>query len=192
MAAPERIDLGDGLVLRRWRPADAEAATQAIDESREHLRPWLPWAASATMEERRATLARWEQEWDAGGDLNYGLFRGPLVVGGSGLHRRLGPDGLEIGYWVHAAHTRRGYATAAAAALTTVAFTLPGITAVEIHHDRANVASEGVPRKLNFTLIGESPKGSPAAPPESGIWRIWRMTRDRWRPPVASSPSPRP
>ncbi|MGA2282085.1 MAG: GNAT family N-acetyltransferase [Candidatus Dormibacteria bacterium] len=184
MAAPERIDLGSGLLLRRWRPADAEAQSLAIAESREHLLPWMPWAASASLQERRTTLARWEQEWDAGGDLVYGLFLGAHVVGGCGLHRRLGPDGLEIGYWVHAAHTRRGYATAASAALTSVAFTLPGITVVEIHHDRANLASEGVPRKLGFMLIGESPQRSPAAPAESGIWRVWMMTRDTWRSPV--------
>jgi RimJ/RimL family protein N-acetyltransferase len=185
MAAPERIDLGGGLILRRWRPADAEAQSRAIAESREHLLPWMPWAAPATIEERRAILERWEREWDAGGDLVYGLFLGPLVVGSCGLHRRLGPDGLEIGYWVHAAHARRGHATAAAGALTSVAFTLPGIIAVEIHHDRANVASEGVPRKLGFALIGESQKRPPAAPAESGIWWIWRMTRNRWRPPAA-------
>jgi RimJ/RimL family protein N-acetyltransferase len=180
MAASERIDLDGGLVLRRWRSADAQALSLAIDESLEHLRPWMPWAASGSLEERRATLTRWEDEWDVGGELEYGLFLGALAVGSFGLHRRIGPDGLEIGYWMHVAHTRRGYASAATAALTTVAFTLPGITLVEIHHDRANVASEGVPRKLGFTLIGESPKRPPAAPAESGVWRIWRMTREAW------------
>jgi RimJ/RimL family protein N-acetyltransferase len=190
MAAPERIDLDGGLVLRRWRPADAEAMSLAIDESLDLLRPWLPWAAAASLEEQRVTLTRWDQEWQRGGDLVYGLFLGALVVGSFGLHRRIGPDGLEIGYWMHAAHTRRGYASAATATLTTVAFTLPGISLVEIHHDRANVASEGVPRKLGFTLIGESPKRPPAAPAESGIWRIWRMTREDWLPLAAPAKPP--
>jgi RimJ/RimL family protein N-acetyltransferase len=185
MAAPERIIVGGGLVLRRWRPADAEALSRAIDESLEHLRPWMPWAAPASLEERRAILASWEREWDMGGDLVYGLLLGPLVVGSFGLHRRIGPGGLEIGYWVHAAHTRRGYASAAVATLTSMAFTLPGIAVVEIHHDRANLASEGVPRTLGFTLVGEHSSSPPAEP---GIYRAWRMTRDRWRPPVASLP----
>jgi RimJ/RimL family protein N-acetyltransferase len=187
MSAPERIDLGGGLVLRRWRSTDAEAQSLAIAESRAHLLPWMPWAGRVTVEECRATLGRWEREWDLGGDLVYGLFLGPLVVGGSGLHRRIGPTGLEIGYWVHAAYTRRGYATAAAAALTATAFTLPGISVVEIHHDRANLASEGVPRKLGYTLVEEYPRAA-AAPAESGTSRLWRMTRDRWRPGEASSP----
>ena len=194
MAAPERIDLDGGLVLRRWRPADAEALNLAIDESLEHLRPFMPWAVPASVEERRAILASWEQEWDAGGDLIYGLFLGPVAAGSFGLHRRIGPDGLEIGYWVHAAHTRQGYASAAVAALTSVAFTLPGIELVEIHLDRANLASEGVPRKLGFTLVAEHPRPSrlPPSPAESGIFRAWRMTRDRWRPPVTPLPPPSP
>lgn len=45
---------------------------------------------------------------------------------------RIGPGGLETGYWVHQAHTRRGLATAAAAALTDAALALPGIDRVEI------------------------------------------------------------
>lgn len=187
MAAPERIDLGGGPVLRRCHPADAEALYLAIVESREHLWPWTPWVTRANLEEERAVLVRWEEQWDGGGELQYGLFLGPLAVGSTALIPRIGPGGLEIGYWVHAAHTRRGYATSAAAALTSVAFTLPGIEMVEIHHDRANLASEGVPRKLGFVLVGEHPRpsSSPPAPADSGISRTWRMTRDRWRPPAA-------
>ena len=187
MAAPERIDLGGGPVLRRCHPADADALYLAIVESREHLLPWTPWVTRASLEEERAVLVRWEEQWDGGGELQYGLFLGPLAVGSTALIPRIGPGGLEIGYWVHAAHTRRGYATSAAAALTSVAFTLPGIEMVEIHHDRANLASEGVPRKLGFVLVGEHPRpsSSPPAPADSGISRTWRMTRDRWRPPAA-------
>jgi RimJ/RimL family protein N-acetyltransferase len=192
MAAPERLDPGGGLVLHRWRPADAEALTLAIAESIEHLRPWMPWATGANLEEQRATLARWDEEWDGGGDLTYGLFLDSVVVGALGLHRRIGPGGLEIGYWVHAAHTRRGHASAAAAALTTAAFTRPGIEVVEIHHDRANLASEGVPRKLGYSLVGERPGRGAPPPADSGTFLIWRMPRDRWRPSGASSPPPQP
>ena len=117
MAAPERIDLGGELVLRRCHPADAEALYLAIVESREHLLPWTPWVTRASLEEERAVLVRWEEQWDAGGELQYGLFVGPLAVGSTALIPRIGPGGLEIGYWVHAAHTRRGYATSSAAAL---------------------------------------------------------------------------
>ncbi|MGD0832807.1 MAG: GNAT family N-acetyltransferase [Candidatus Dormibacteria bacterium] len=177
---PEEIDLGD-IVLRRWRQEDAEALTAAIAESVEHLRVWMPWADRVTLEERRTHLAGWEREWEAGGDLVWGIFAGPAIAGSCGLHRRVGPGGFEIGYWVHAAHTRRGYATAAVVALTSVAVAQPGISFVEIHHDRANLASAAVPRKLGFELIGEA-RVEPRTQAESGVTFVWRMTRERWQP----------
>ena len=67
---------------------------------------------------------------------------GRRVVGGSGLHRRIGPDGLEIGSWVRRDFVRRGIASSAAAWLTDLAFARPDIDRVEIHRDRANVASD--------------------------------------------------
>ncbi|HXZ99013.1 MAG TPA: GNAT family N-acetyltransferase [Candidatus Binatia bacterium] len=179
MNPPEEIPLGD-LTLRRWRAADAEALNRAIDESLEHLRPWMPWAGTVSVDQRRATLARWERDWEQGGDLVWGLFDRGAVLGSFGLHRRLGPNGLEVGYWVHAGHTRRGLATAGAAAMTSVAFDVPGIELVEIHHDRANIASEGIPRKLGFVLVGDYPRHQPPAAATTEVMRAWRMTREAW------------
>jgi len=100
-------------------------------------------------------------------------------VGGSGLHKRLGPGGLEIGYWVHREFTRRGIASSASRALTDHAFARPDIELVEIHHDAANVASAEVPRSLGFRHVGDEPREI-KAPAETGVHRIWRITRDEW------------
>jgi RimJ/RimL family protein N-acetyltransferase len=102
----------------------------------------------------------------------------------AGLHRRIEPDGLEIGYWIHPSFTGRGLATSAARLLTDAAFAVEGITHVEIHHDKANVASAGVPRRLAYRLVAEAPDGI-AAPAEIGIERIWRVDRDEWTQRVA-------
>ncbi len=50
----------------------------------------------------------------------YGIFDSneTVVLGGSGLHTRIGPGALEIGYWVQADHIGKGYATEVCAALT--------------------------------------------------------------------------
>lgn len=50
---------------------------------------------------------------------------------------------------------------------------------MEIHHDKANLASRGVPRKLGYRLIGERPDAVDA-PAEVGIDCIWRMDRSVW------------
>ena len=103
------------------------------------------------------------------------------IVGGTGLHRRRGPDTLEIGYWVHADHLGQGFATEAATALTTAAFAVPGIEHVEIHHDRANTASRGIPERLGYRMVAESPDAV-TAPGEEGVDCCWRTDRRGWPP----------
>ena len=178
---PELIQ-GQGIELRRWRPSDAEAVAQAVAESIDHLRPWMPWIAHEPLdlEARRALIERWEEEWAAGEAVYHGVFSQGRIAGGCGLHRRIGPGGLEIGYWIHPAFTRRGLATASARLLTDGAFTVPGVDHVEIHHDRANEPSGAIPRRLGFTFVGEVPD-EVSAPGELGIDWIWRMDVETWR-----------
>ena len=108
-----------------------------------------------------------------------GIFVEGAVAGSCGLHRRLGPSALEIGYWVHPSFTRRGLATTAARALTQAALSLPEITYVEIHTDKANSASARVPQRLGYRLVTERPDDR-HAPAEVGIECVWRMEREMW------------
>jgi RimJ/RimL family protein N-acetyltransferase len=165
------------VVLRRWRPADVATVDRIVSESLEHLLPWMPGAARHDRDEAAAFLERCEQQWAAGEAYNYAITVDGAEVGSCGMMRRIGPGGLEIGYWVHPAHTRQGIATAAAAALVEEAFTLPDVTHVEIHHDAANLASAAVPRKLGFVETFRAPReDGPAAPGETGVVVVWRIT----------------
>ena len=188
----ERIDGPGGLVVSRWRVADAALLGEAVAQSVEHLRPWMPWIAEepVPLEQRRERIAGWERDWRAGGDLVMGIFVDGSVAGGCGLHRRIGPGGIEIGYWVHPRFVRRGIASTVAGLLTDAAFARAELDRVEIHHDKANEASAGVPRKLGFRLVREV-ADRPQAPSEVGISCEWRLTRDEWerRPPGARGPA---
>jgi RimJ/RimL family protein N-acetyltransferase len=64
---------------------------------------------------------------------------------------RIGPGGLEIGYWIRASATRQGIATESSAALTRVGLEVCCADRIEIRIDPGNEASLGVPRKLGFT-----------------------------------------
>jgi len=174
------------LLLRAWEEADAEQLAQAIGENIDHLRPFMPWIAQEPMsaDARRTLIAKWASDAAGGGDEVCGVFLDGLIAGGSGLHHRLGPGGLEIGYWVHKNYVRRGIATTAARLLTDSAFARPGVDRVEIHHDVANVASSGVPTALGYTLIGTEARPA-QAPAETGVHCIWRITRAEW---AASGP----
>lgn len=174
------LRLGE-LTLRRWRRSDADALARAIEESVEHLRPWMPWIADEPLSPaaRRALLLQWSIDWRRGVNRNLGMWVDGTLVGACGLHRRVGPDGLEIGYWVHPRHTRHGYATRAAAALTTYAFDVVDVDRVEIRNDHANELSARIPRRLGFELVGEIPH-PPLAPGETGVRQLWRMDSRRW------------
>ena len=128
---------------------------------------------------RLQLLRKWEQEWAEGGDVILSTVLDGVVVGSCGLHRRLGSDGLEIGYWVDEGHLRQGIATETAVMLTSAAFGVSGVSLVEIHHDQANVASAGVPKRLDYRLVDET-RRVPAAPAEIGIEVTWRMQRSDW------------
>jgi ribosomal-protein-serine acetyltransferase len=177
---PDRVET-ERLVLRTWTEDDADALARAIAESLDELLPWMPWAALEPLpvHERRQLIRGWDATWSDGGEVIYGIFLDGAVIGGTGLHRRAGPHDLEIGYWIHSGHVRRGYATEAARALTDLAFTLDAIDRVEIHHDRANGASGAVPAKLGFERVEEREKEQ-TAPGETGVDCIWATTRNQW------------
>ena len=171
----EHIEHGQ-VIVRRYREDDLGAVLAAVTESAAHLSPWLPWAANYSRESAEAFLDSSDQGWDDGTAYNYAITTAGALAGGIGLMARIGPGGLEIGYWVRQAFTRRGLATAAAAALVEQAFRLPGVDRIEIVHDELNVASGGVPRKLGFTEVGRCVMDMPA-PAGTGVGVVWRLVR---------------
>jgi RimJ/RimL family protein N-acetyltransferase len=171
----EVIEYGP-LTLRRCRDDDLDDLVRAVTESEDHLRGWLPWVAGHSVESEAAFLAQSARDWESGTAYNYVIRTEGALAGGIGLMARIGPGGLEIGYWVHRAFTRRGLATAASAALVEQAFRLPGVDRVEIVHDELNVASGGVPRKLGFTEIERRPLDF-RPPAGTGVGVVWRLAR---------------
>jgi RimJ/RimL family protein N-acetyltransferase len=143
------------LVIRCWEPKDAPQLKAAIDASLEHLRPWMPWAEDEPEELDRKVerIRQFRGKFDLDQDYVYGIFsrNDTHVLGGTGLHTRVGPNAFEIGYWVRAGSINRGLATETAAALTRVAFEIAKVERIEIHCDPENVRSAAVPRKLGYT-----------------------------------------
>lgn len=141
----------------------------------------MPWAADEPQPvERKADLLRtFRGSFDLGEDFVYGVFTrdGTEVVGGSGLHTRVGPGALEIGYWIRASQVGRGFARETTAALARIAFRVCGVDRVEIHVDPANEASLRVPRALGFTeeatLRRRLPAGEGEAPRDAVVFVLF-------------------
>lgn len=180
---PERIELSDGRALIRARPRWAADSARAINESLEHLAPWMAWAQEpATEAGLREVYAAAAAAWDARREFVFHLVEatadgGARVIGGAGLHGRLGRTGLEIGYWVHVDRAGQGLATAATRALTDAAFAIEGIERVRIQCEPANAASARVPEKLGFTLVGTVP-GEDVC--DGRAVQQWVVERERW------------
>jgi RimJ/RimL family protein N-acetyltransferase len=143
----------------------------------------MSWIAHEPLDatKRLQLIETWERDWTEGGDVVLGVRAGDRILGGCGLHRRCGPNGLEIGYWVDKDHLHQGIGTEIARLLTAAALGVAGVTFAEIHHDRANVVSGRIPQRLGYVLIEEKPD-EVEAPAEIGIDCIWRMKAADWPP----------
>ena len=169
----------DRLVIRCWEPRDAKLSKEAIDTSREHLRAWMPWA-DAEPDPLGVVINRlrhFRAMFDLDKDYVYAIFNKDetQVLGGSGLHTRLGENAREIGYWIHVDHIDRGYATEVSAALTRVAFEIDGMDRVEIHCSPLNLASVSIPRKIGFVHEATLRRRGPikdGQPVDSMIWSM--------------------
>ncbi len=142
------------LVIRCWNPPDAPLLKEAVQTNVDHLLPWLPFARNEP-EELQVKIERmrhWRSRFDSDGDYTYGIFNAEesRVVGGTGLHKRVGDQAFEIGYWIDHELINQGYATEVSAALVKTAFEIMNARRVEIHCDPLNLRSAAVPRKLGF------------------------------------------
>ncbi len=157
---------------------------EAVDSSLEHLQPWLPWAKHhpLPLPETIELLRRFRGNFDLGEDFTFGFFAADesTVVGGGGLHRRVGPDAFEIGYWIRASEAGRGLGTEATAALTRVGLELCGADRIEIRVEPENAPSLAIPRKLGFTEEGTLRRrldaGEPDGPRRDVV--VFSMFRD--------------
>jgi ribosomal-protein-alanine N-acetyltransferase len=143
------------------RAEDAPALAAAYERNREHLRPWDPVRPPAffSVEGQQARVSA-ELEAVARGQLAVWLIRsGETVVGRVALNNVVMAAfrSAAVGYWVDAAHTRRGLATRAVEHACAEALRL-GLHRVEAGTVVDNVASQMVLRRCGFEPFGTAPQ----------------------------------
>ncbi len=175
LAPPETVDAGE-VVLRKWRPEWAEQTAAAVRASLTELMPFMPWAtAEYDTAAAGEYIARATAQWKESESFSYAAFDAAgALVGSASLMSRMGHGILEIGYWIHSAHTGRGYATGAAVALARAGLALPGIERIVIRHDAANLASGRVAAKAGFTEVDrvEHPRDTHGSSGTDVVWDL--------------------
>jgi ribosomal-protein-serine acetyltransferase len=175
-----RLVVGERLRLDVWRADMIEEVRELVARSLPTLSAFLPWASTMPSHEEEAVAQeRSEREWREGRMAGWMVLEDEVIRGMVGLHRRGGPDELEIGYWLDDAATGRGLMTEACTMATDVAFTVDGIDAVEIIHDAANLRSAGVPARLGYRRVAAF-SSTAVARCETGVKVRWAVRRDEW------------
>lgn len=156
---PTFDELRDGhVVVRPYREEDAPLLFDAIAESRDHLRPWLPFAdAHQTPAETHDWINRQRANMILRESLNLAVFdaAGNGFLGGVGLYLHSWEIRyFEIGYWLRKSAEGHGYMTAAVRLLADWAMESLEAQRIEIRCDVENVPSANVARKLGFVQEG--------------------------------------
>lgn len=145
---------GERVALRPYQADDAPAVFEAIEESRQHLAPWMLWVAHhRSILETHDFIAHSRARWLLRDELNMAIWELATgrYLGSTGLHgidwhlRR-----FEIGYWLRQSAEGHGYMTEAAGLLADFALETLGANRVEIRCDARNHRSAAVAERLGF------------------------------------------
>ncbi len=145
-------------MVRPYRESDAQGLFEAVAESREHIRPWLPFADEhQTVEESRDWIIHMTAQWLLREDLILSIWEAATgrFLGGIGFHAHNWDIGyFEIGYWIRASAEGHGYITEAVRLLANYAFHTLQANRLEIRCDELNARSAAIPQRLGFVREG--------------------------------------
>ncbi|MBO0782668.1 MAG: GNAT family N-acetyltransferase [Ktedonobacteraceae bacterium] len=82
---------GERIIVRPYHQGDAPALFEAVVESREHIRPWLPWADQhQKIEDTQDYVIRCMARWLLRDDMPLSIWEKGTnrFLGGTGLHPR--------------------------------------------------------------------------------------------------------
>jgi len=149
---------GERVLVRPYREGDAQALFEAMNESRDHLRPWMPFAdAHQSVDESRNWIIQQMALWLLRDDLALSIWEQSTgrYLGGTGLYPHdWGIGYFEIGYWLRLSAEGNGYVTEAVHLLTDYALDSLKANRLEIRCDELNVRSAAVPKRLGYVLEG--------------------------------------
>ena len=171
------------LVLRPWKKnkADAKALYSYAKDAR--IGPAAGWRVHRDVNESLQII---RDILSTPGICAVTLKETKSPVGSVGLtwgstgRKYLKADEAELGYWIGAAHQRKGYALEAAQALIDFAFTQGEVQTVWCAYYEGNEASARLQEKLGFIYDHTEEKTFVAPLNEYRTEHFTRLTKNRW------------
>ncbi|HET9109486.1 MAG TPA: GNAT family N-acetyltransferase [Ktedonobacterales bacterium] len=176
--------VGERVIVRPHKQSDFDQVWEAIQESRDDLRPWLPFA-DQTPDDLRDYLARTEAKWITRETLGMAIVERESghLAGNIGLMVRSWDIGsFEIGYWLRSSAVGHGYISEAVRLVTDFAFDHLDANRVMIRCDAENARSAAVPTRLGFMLEGRMRRDFTSPDGRICDTLVFAMVRDdpRW------------
>jgi len=152
---PQKLYQTERLSFQARSLNHADKLFSLVDRSREHLKPWMPWAeATLTIGDSRKYLENTLAWWDRFTVFDFSVFeiRSGKMVGSFGLHTlNWEYKTCELGYWLGHDFQGLGYASECVKLGEQIAFEL-GFHRVLIISDRLNKRSQRVARRNSYKL----------------------------------------
>lgn len=150
------ITVNNDILLRSWLPHDAGALFVAVNNSRQHLSPWLNWVQQTTKPEHSLQFIKSSQQaLDNQESLALGIFFDGEVIGGVGMHQwNHLVKKAQIGYWISKEFEGKGIVNASLKVFIHFLFEKTGLNKIEIHFSPGNKRSARVAEHLGAKIEG--------------------------------------
>lgn len=151
----------ESITLRPLSPAHRQGLWLAVDASREHLRPWLPWVdATQGPEDIDSFIQAAQEEHQRGAAWHFAIIddskkEGNEVIGACGFNRiSLLHRWASIGYWLRGDRQGQGIMLACVRTLLQVGIGELNVHRLEIRCAEDNKRSRAIPERLGFLQEG--------------------------------------
>ena len=140
------IVVDDNTLLRSYEVDDEQELFKVINNSRQHLHPWLSWVDKTTKPEHSLQFIQQSlQQLNNQEALALGIFLNGKIIGGVGMHDwDLATKRAQIGYWISREYEGRGIISKCLVKFTDFLFEKTGLNKIEIHFIPSNKRSAKV------------------------------------------------
>lgn len=166
-----QLFISDHLILREAVESEADHLYALVDDNREYLAEYLPWANGNTPSDSLSFVQKIRESRVAGAEYGFGIYDDDNLVGHISLMHLKDGKTPELGYWIDEDSSGKGVTTKAAKRVTQFGFETLGLDEIVIKAAVSNVGSNRVAQKLGYELVGneESDNGTAI--------NIWRKTK---------------